>query len=50
MAKTYVNLIKKENVNFFDVTGIRVRFEVGGLKMYMGNLFDGIKALGTQLL
>ncbi|KAF5298259.1 hypothetical protein FQR65_LT09770 [Abscondita terminalis] len=44
-VKSDVNLIKKDNHHFYNVTGVHVKFTIGGLKLYMGNLFDGIKAL-----
>ncbi|XP_018332047.1 protein takeout [Agrilus planipennis] len=44
-VKSDVDLIKKEDFHFFDVKSCHVKFSIGGLRLYMGNLFDGIKAL-----
>lgn len=45
LVKSDVDLYKKDNFNFYNVTDVHVKFKIGGLKLYMGNLFDGIKAL-----
>ncbi|XP_044758025.1 uncharacterized protein LOC123316115 [Coccinella septempunctata] len=44
-AKSDVTLIKKHGFTFYNITAIHVKFDIGGLKFHMGNLFDGIKAL-----
>lgn len=36
---------KRDGHHFYNITGIQVKFSIGGLKLHMGNLFDGIKAL-----
>lgn len=46
-TKSDVKLENHGDYHIFRITGIHVKFSVGGLKMHMGNLFDGIKALGT---
>lgn len=45
-AKSDVTLIKKDGFTFYNITAVHVKFDIGGLKFHMGNLFDGIKALG----
>lgn len=45
-AKSDVNLIEHDGFHFFNVRAVHVKFSIGGLKLHMGNLFDGIKALG----
>ncbi|XP_022919744.2 protein takeout-like [Onthophagus taurus] len=45
VVKNFVELIKHDGFHFFKITGIQVKFTIGGLNLYMGNLFDGIKAL-----
>jgi hypothetical protein len=46
VAKSDVTLVKRDGFHFYNVTAIHVKFGIGGLKLHMGNLFDGIKALG----
>lgn len=46
ILKSDVDLYQKDGFSFYNVTGAHVDFEIGGLKLYMGNLFDGLKALG----
>lgn len=46
VAKSDVILEKRDGFHFYNVTAIHVKFSIGGLKLHMGNLFDGIKALG----
>ena len=46
VAKSDVTLEKREGFHFYNVTAIHVKFSIGGLKLHMYNLFDGIKALG----
>ncbi|RZC38061.1 takeout [Asbolus verrucosus] len=45
VAKSDVTLEKRDGFHFYNVTAIHVKFSIGGLKLHMGNLFDGIKAL-----
>ncbi|XP_026477545.1 uncharacterized protein LOC113383497 [Ctenocephalides felis] len=40
-----VNIYKRDNYHFFNVTASKVRFNVGGLTLNLNNLFDGLKAL-----
>lgn len=40
-----VKLYEKDNFLFFNVTGAHVKYNIGGLKLRMNNLFDGIKSL-----
>ncbi|XP_031333010.1 circadian clock-controlled protein-like [Photinus pyralis] len=44
-VKSDVDLYKKDGLNFYNLTGVHIKYKLGGLKMYMGNLFDGIKSL-----
>lgn len=48
IADSDVDLIQKEGFNFFNVTGVHVKFSIGGLKLNMGNLFDGHRLLGKH--
>lgn len=41
-----VKLYEKDGFSFFNVTQTHVKYNIGGLKLYMSNLFDGISALG----
>lgn len=41
-----VKLFKKDEFSFFNVTAAHVKFAIGGLKLRMNNLFDGIDSLG----
>lgn len=45
-----VDLYNKDSFKFYNVTGVHVKYSIGGLKLYMGNLFDGIKSLGEIIL
>lgn len=47
-ADSDVDLIEKEGFHFFNVTGVHVKFTIGGLKLNMGNLFDGHRLLGRK--
>lgn len=40
-------LVHREGKRFFHLKDVRVNFSLGGLKMRMNNLFDGIRALGS---
>lgn len=42
-----VKLYNKDEFVFFNVTGAHVKYSIGGLKLRMNNLFDGIESLGT---
>ncbi|XP_048517648.1 uncharacterized protein LOC109534591 isoform X2 [Dendroctonus ponderosae] len=44
-VKSDVKLENRDGFYFFKVTNVHVKFSIGGLKLHMGNLFDGIKAL-----
>ncbi|XP_056644323.1 circadian clock-controlled protein daywake-like isoform X1 [Diorhabda sublineata] len=44
-VKSDVIMEKHDGFDFFNVTDVHVTFNIGGLKLHMGNLFDGIKAL-----
>ncbi|CAH0558779.1 unnamed protein product [Brassicogethes aeneus] len=44
-AKSDVKLIKHDGFHFFNISAVHVKFSIGGLKLHMGNLFDGIKTL-----
>nr|CAI5821749.1 unnamed protein product [Callosobruchus analis] len=44
-VKSDVIMEKHDGFHFFNVTKVHVKFSIGGLKLHMGNLFDGIKAL-----
>ncbi|KAG5881282.1 hypothetical protein JTB14_028661 [Gonioctena quinquepunctata] len=44
-VKSDVIMEKHDGFRFFNVTKVHVKFSIEGLKLYMGNLFDGIKAL-----
>lgn len=43
--KTQTKLYEKDGHIFYNVTGIKVNYELSGLKLNLENLFDGIKAL-----
>lgn len=45
VANTDADLYEKDGHHFYNVTGVHVDFKIGGLKLYMGNLFDGLKSL-----
>lgn len=49
-VKSDVIMEKHDGFHFFNVTKVHVKFSIGGLKLHMGNLFDGIKALGKHLI
>ncbi|KAG7306069.1 hypothetical protein JYU34_008650 [Plutella xylostella] len=40
-----VKLYEKDGFTFFNVTSAHVKYSIGGLKLRMNNLFDGIKSL-----
>ncbi|KAJ2950151.1 hypothetical protein O0L34_g11503 [Tuta absoluta] len=40
-----VKLYDKDGFTFFNVTAAHVKYSIGGLKLRMNNLFDGIKSL-----
>ncbi|XP_050305627.1 uncharacterized protein LOC126742855 [Anthonomus grandis grandis] len=44
-VKSDVIMEKRDGFHFFNVTDVHVKFSIGGLKLHMGNLFEGIKAL-----
>ncbi|CAG9856377.1 unnamed protein product [Phyllotreta striolata] len=44
-VKSDVVMQKHDGFQFFHVTKVHVKFSIGGLKLHMSNLFDGIKAL-----
>ncbi|KAF7282905.1 protein takeout-like [Rhynchophorus ferrugineus] len=44
-VKSDVIMEERDGFNFFGVKKVHVKFSIGGLKLHMGNLFDGIKAL-----
>lgn len=48
IADSDVDLIEKEGFHIFNVTGVHVKFSIGGLKLNMGNLFDGHRILGNE--
>lgn len=41
-----VKMYEKGGFPFFNVTQVHVKYNIGGLKLHMGNLFDGISSLG----
>lgn len=41
-----VKLYNKDGFVFFNVTAAHVKYTIGGLKLRMNNLFDGISSLG----
>lgn len=43
-------LYNKDDFVFFNVTGAHVKYNIGGLKLRMNNLFDGIESLGMYYL
>lgn len=47
-VKSDIIMEKHDGFHFFNVTKVHVKFSIGGLKLHMGNLFDGIKALGKR--
>ncbi|XP_047530287.1 uncharacterized protein LOC125066298 [Vanessa atalanta] len=40
-----VKLYEKDDLPFFNVTKVHVKYNIGGLKLHMSNLFDGISSL-----
>ncbi|OWR42075.1 hypothetical protein KGM_202005 [Danaus plexippus plexippus] len=40
-----VKMYEKGGFPFFNVTQVHVKYNIGGLKLHMGNLFDGISSL-----
>lgn len=45
---SHVKLYEKDKLLFFNVTGAHVKYNIGGMKLRMNNLFDGIKSLGNE--
>ncbi|XP_018562542.1 uncharacterized protein LOC108904454 isoform X2 [Anoplophora glabripennis] len=45
IVKSDIIMEKHDGFQFFNVTKVHVKFSIGGLKLHMYNLFDGIKAL-----
>lgn len=43
-------LYNKDDFVFFNVTRAHVKYNIGGLKLRMNNLFDGIESLGMYYL
>ena len=41
-------VVYRDGKRFFDLKNVHVDFKLGGLKMRMNNLFDGIRALGER--
>lgn len=41
-----VKLYSKDDITFFNVTSAHVKYNIGGLRLRMNNLFDGIESLG----
>ena len=46
--KSDVKTYTKDDYVFFNVTAAHVKYNIGGLKLRMNNLFDGIESLGKQ--
>jgi len=44
-VKSDVTMIKHDGFHFYNITGVHVKFSIGGLRFYMANLFDGRKIL-----
>lgn len=44
-----VKLYEKDGLLFFNVTKVHVKYNIGGLKLHMSNLFDGISSLGKSV-
>lgn len=44
-----VKLYNKDEFIFFNVTAAHVKYSIGGLKLRMNNLFDGINSLGKNI-
>lgn len=44
-----VKLYEKDGFTFFNVTQVHVKYNIGVLKLYMHNLFDGISSLGMLI-
>lgn len=44
-----VKLYEKDGLLFFNVTKVHVKYNIGGLKLHMSNLFDGISSLGKSM-
>ncbi|XP_065090459.1 protein takeout-like [Ochlerotatus camptorhynchus] len=45
IMKTTTTLYERDNHVFYNVTGSKVDFTISGLKLNMGNLFEGVKVL-----
>lgn len=45
-----VKLYEKDGLLFFNVTKVHVKYNIGGLKLHMSNLFDGISSLGKSIM
>lgn len=45
IMKTTTSLYERDNHVFYNVTGTKVDFTISGLKLHMGNLFEGVKVL-----
>ncbi|XP_055622304.1 protein takeout-like isoform X1 [Toxorhynchites rutilus septentrionalis] len=45
VMKTFTNLYERDNHVFYNVTDTKVDFSLTGLRLHMGNLFEGVKVL-----
>ncbi|XP_058444312.1 circadian clock-controlled protein daywake-like [Malaya genurostris] len=45
VMKTTTNLYERDNHVFYNVTDSKVDYTISGLKLHMGNLFEGVKVL-----
>lgn len=45
-----VKLYSKDDITFFNVTTAHVKYNIGGLRLRMNNLFDGIESLGKSFV
>lgn len=50
MIYTKPKLYEKYGHIFYNITELQVNFTMGGLKLHLGNLFNGIQLLGESII
>lgn len=44
--RTKTRLVEHDNLIFYNITGVKVDYDLTGLRLRFDNLFDGVPALG----
>lgn len=44
--RTRTRLVEHDNLIFYNITGVKVDYDLTGLRLRFDNLFDGVPALG----